>query len=339
MSLQPHPLKAAVADVARIKNWHPERDRARIVAEINDARYTLWHTESFRRANFHVEGCETVEWFREKCLNCVCPNFPGITLPAGVVDVFGLRWNDLTIEWQMDRLLTNACTYPIRAEKQTRFFERDYAGHRIVFWTDDAKDEGKRIGVHYYDVLGAEHREDLCLSINGVSTPVPVMQFEDVIFPEREGRITVKTEPVTCASTGVIEQRYLGQYHPSITRPEHTHFKIPQLACGLCCGNKVQWKGFQEIQNVRFDTDAVEFRGIDIWRTIFNWKTLLSRDNLKREEEGSLARLTAVINAFNDQRIKAEDSGLANRVIPDGNGLMSTAGYFAEGWEGGYGWT
>ena len=272
------------------------RDRKKALRRVNAVREMLWHNEAFREGASRTDGCSLVEMFRENCRNCSCKPvyYTGIVLPPLVENLTEMLKDGQPVEIQFGRIDPQGCNTGcgsclIAEELPKRLLERDIpfdlkTSTRVVFRIESPEDTGCLAGIRYVDFQGNEQREDLELHPDGVVTQYSVLQFLEITLPTRCGWISVMTE----------DGYKLGRYHPSISDPSHSHYRVN----GTRPGDAMMWKGMQEPYHLVFDSDPVEFSDGIKWRLALALEEMISKTTMTAEERNGEANLTDKLRGF-----------------------------------------
>lgn len=298
--------------LSRLDGRDAKRNRVELLEKINGVRQMLWHNESCRYGAFKEEGCAVVQCFREPCRNCSCTPvyYNGISLPPLVCNITEIYKDGCHFEIGARRVSPAGCGTScggcyLAEQLEPRLLECDIpckSNGRVVFQSTVGEDDGLTVGVRYIDPEGREHREDMELAQGGVVTEVSVFQFLEITFPERCGHINVHTE----------DGYFLGKYHPSITSPEHLHYRLN----GASEGDRLSWRGMQEPYDLRFDTDPVEFSDEPKWAVCLKVFGLMANVELTNAQRIGEVSLTEKLAAFFAADLTARNENFVGRIMP-----------------------
>lgn len=308
--------------VVELDSLELPRDRQKALKRINSVREMLWHNEAFREGASRTEKCSRVELFREACRNCSCKpdEYTGITLPPMVENLTEMLKDGRPVEIQFGRIDPEGCGGGCRPcliaeELPKRLLERDIplvSNARVVFRIESPEDAGLFAGVRYTDFDGYERREDLELHPDATVTEHSVLQFLEITLPTRCGWISVMTE----------DGYKLGRYHPSISDPSHSHYRVN----GTSVGDALMWKGLQEPYDLVFDTDPVEFSDGIKWRSALALEEIFSKTTMSAEEREGERSLTEKLRAFFASDLSARNKTFNGKMQPRLRGsAMATA--------------
>lgn len=305
--MQPTSLQAVLQIAAAYFQRSVAADRDFLVSKVNEVRAAKWKIEAQRELLFKVDGCECIQAFTEPCGVGACDTFYGITLPAGVAVAEHLEYRNARIPIISGRLpngrqLRGALMAELQDVRQPLKTQPPAKNALPVLFYSDALDNNKRVGVEYITNKGEIIREDVELSTSGAQTSRGVVRMLKIVMPTRKQNIKVRTPD------GFL----LGDYHPSITVPNHVCIQIN----GLQVGRTVRWVGLREPLPVRFDSDLVEWDGELEWKNDFMWVQLhLTESKTPPQQEAYVATSTYAAQAV-DAELKARLPTTAMNLRP-----------------------
>lgn len=299
--MQPTTLLRAMGFLADFTGKSLVADRDFLVGKVNEIRRAKWKFEAARHLLFKTSDCACVECYADTCTACRT-TFTGITLPVGVVSLTYLEANGIRVDMTNERLANGGCCAStcgcLKAETLVRRapmlhdIPANYKG-TVVFTMEAPEDKKKRIGVEYVGRDGKSLiREDIEGDLQpGKTTSQSVLRFEKVTFPERCGFVKVMT----------TDGYELGRYHPAISAPSHYRIRLT----GVAAGNLVSWEGLKEPQDVRFDSDQVEWSDPLDWKNDYQWLSLHFQTNKSPSEASAYQASAALSKAGVESELQA----------------------------------
>lgn len=255
-------LEESINWIASESGRHPERDRRKIVEDINDARRLFYTVYQRVHLDFYIEGCVAVQKFCENC-NVSCPEtYLGITLPAEVEQVEAL-WTgcapvplyDKWVEYRTFVRSSNSCLtkgidrggdFPIQADIECGKCAK------LKFSATDKEDCGKVITVRYKDAAKEERTEHIALALDGNCIT------GDASSVARPGGIVL---PVGLVGGVLVQDANsgfsLGRLNPKLTVPAFRRLKLS----GVVEGELVAFRATRKFTELHWNWDVVEVGG------------------------------------------------------------------------------
>jgi hypothetical protein len=299
--MQPTSLRKALEFAAGHYGLKLSTSRDLLLDKVNMVRHSYWKDPATRDLCFHGNGCACVEVFSTACNEGRGSDYHGITLPHGVVNLQSLTVNSVRID--ITEASIGAGTRcgtlnrgKVEAEVQVhkaalgRDIPKDYVGP-VIIKTADSADKSSRVGIEYITPSGRLIREDILATSAGPETTSPCAIVKSVVMSERAGYIQFLT----------VDSWELGSYHPAILVPRHLRVHIN----GLKAGTVVEWQGYKEPQDVRFDTDEVEIGGKVDWINAFNWLEAHIKQTKERSDITQLQITSGYAKSGADQELEA----------------------------------
>jgi hypothetical protein len=313
--MQPTSLKKALDFASEHYGLKVSLNRDKLLEKVNMVRHSYWKNEATRDLCFRASGCACIEVNSIACNAGKATDYYGITLPHGVTSL-----QHLTVAGQRIDITESSigvgvgcgtrCHGKVEAEVQTmraplaKSVPNDYVGP-VIIKTMDSADKSARVGMEYITPSGKMIREDILATSAGPETTSPCVRVISAVMSERVGYIKFLT----------VDGWELGSYHPSILVPRHLRVHIN----GLPAGTVVEWQGFKEPQDARFDTDEVEIGGKVDWINAFNWLDAHLKPTKNRDDLTQLQVTSGYAQAGAEQELRATHhrplKGLAPKSI------------------------
>ena len=324
----PAPLSKVINVVSKVLAKDPVNDREEIIAAINGSLEMLYRHPATLELYFQVQNCATADYFNENCRNVQPTRFLGVVMPPQVKNVREL----MTDGWAYqitERRVEGMCAptfIPRRGTQERpqaehlrpRLLERDIlCGSRMVtFHSNSPEDCGKVIGLTYYDLNNNEQRVDVVLGNSPVGPDTSVGEITEIVFPERNGWITVNT----------AEGQILGRYHPSILIPIHEWFRLD----AGCPRMNVTYRAVREPLPLVFDTDMVPFSDTYLWKLAVTAFQNATSMELNAGQANSLNRIMAQLSAASQADLANTNSNFNALLLSNtGRAALSTGMMFS----------
>ncbi len=311
--MQPTSLQRALSFCAEHYGMKVSLNREVLLEKVNMVRHAYWKNEATRLMCFKENGCACVESYSIACNRSSKTDFNGITLPYGVTNLqhLTIAGERITLTDVMSdtrpRCGTGIEAAPLEIKvPMLREIPADYIGP-VIIKTVDSADKSVRVGMEYVTPSGRVIREDILASGAGPETTQPCARILSAVMSARVGFIKFLT----------VDGWELGSYHPSILVANHLRIRIN----GVSPGTVVEWQGFKEPIDARFDTDEVEIGSKVDWLNALNWLDAHLKSAKTKEDLIQLQVTSGYAQAGAEQELRATHRrpirGLAPRGISD----------------------
>lgn len=291
-------LAQILPTAAKATGFDPQYDRAKLVEKINEARGLLFSFKDGREAFAKVGSQIRTVLYQP---GAKCTRYVAITLPVGVLTLDKLRLpggSPVPIFAEHSYATKSQCPMKAVHLPGRHWFTRDLQSccpnATPFFRATDSKDYGKKIGIEYVacSPCGGVQREDLTLGCEAIAPSHQPSSILSLTLPfDRQGWVVAEDE----------NTNELASYHPKV-QPGFVRYALH----GICAGMQLDWWGTREPYDVVFDTDAVEFADVSLWKELLRFAKLKDKEAPSAADQRALQNSSEFLKGQIEQALLAQ---------------------------------